>query len=531
MSEDLPPLEASLQRYFDGGCSPDELATLSHCLASDATAANRFAELARLNAELESLFQGEADVSALQGFMSRTLPQQHVATSRPVRWLGMLAAAIAVAVAAGLWLYGHRGAGPSAAAIALVRANLHGQWAGGREVTVGAPLPGGAWELQSGLVELEVASGSSLLIEAPARFELLDAQHARLLSGSLVVRMPKGKSGFVVEMPQMRVTDLGTEFGASVASDGESRVQVFEGKVRAESNGTAGQRELMAGQALASTEAGGLTSLAFRENRFIRCFPPVKPGQWTFPLYNKSNLDTVCVASAPANVRIDGDLSEWNPAGAFRAACMPPYDGTYFLEAMMMYDAEKLYLGAHVADPEPMRNSAPDEKADYAGGGVIVRLSTDRTMGWPLKGTRFDSRGRPNRKALTPESTNNRVVHMTMWYDAAAARPRLQLFYGFDFHGTITDPPGWEGAFRKDADGRGYTLEYAIPWRLLNCADDPPRPGDALAATWTVHWSDADGRVCRGYLVEVTNHAPMGLPRYSYEHGPSWGRALYLPAK
>ena len=104
----------------------------------------------------------------------------------------------------------------------------------------GAAVAAGAWELHSGLVELEVASGTSLLVEAPASFELLDTRHVRLLAGSLVVRMPKGESGFVVEMPQMRVTDLGTEFGTSVASDGKSRVQVFDGKVRAESRGGKG---------------------------------------------------------------------------------------------------------------------------------------------------------------------------------------------------------------------------------------------------------------------------------------------------
>jgi hypothetical protein len=118
-----------------------------------------------------------------------------------------------------------------------------------------------------------------------------------------------------------------------------------------------------------------------------------------------------------------------------------------------------------------------------------------------------------------------------MWYDAAARRPRLKLFYGFDVHGTTVDPPGWRGAFRKDADDRGYTLEYAIPWRLLNCADDPPRPGDTLAAVWTVHWSDADGRICRGHLVEITNHGPTGLRGYDFGYGPCWGRALYLPEK
>jgi hypothetical protein len=333
-------------------------------------------------------------------------------------------------------------------------------------------------------------------------------------------------------MPEMRVTDLGTEFGASVASDGESRVQVFDGKVRAESCGAGGQRELIAGEALASTSAGDLRSLAFRENRFIRYFPPAERAEphWGGRLYNRSNLDTVYVAPAPAKVRIDGDLSDWNRAGAFHAACEPPYDRTYFLDAMMMYDAENLYLGAHVGDPEPMRNTVPEEDADYAGGSVIVRISTDRALGWPLSGTRFDSRGRYQPKVLLkPGANTDGVAHMIMWYDAAEGRPRLRLFYGFDFHGTTIDPPGWHGAFRKDTAGCGYTLEYAIPWRLLKCADDPPRPGDALAAVWTVHWSDADGRICRGRLVEITNHEPTGLPGFEFQHGPCWGRALYLP--
>ena len=54
---------------------------------------------------------------------------------------------------------------------------------------------------------------------------------------------------------------------------------------------------------------------------------------------------------------------------------------------------------------------------------------------------------------------------------------RLRLQYGLKIHGDTTDANGWQGAFRKDADGKGYTLEYTIPWSLLNCADDPPRAG------------------------------------------------------
>jgi hypothetical protein len=54
-----------------------------------------------------------------------------------------------------------------------------------------------------------------------------------------------------------------------------------------------------------------------------------------------------------------------------------------------------------------------------------------------------------------------------------------------------------------------------------------------LAALWMVHWSDVEGRIARGQLVEVTNHQPhkgQDLPPYIYfQNGPSWGKAIYLP--
>lgn len=83
----------------------------------------------------------------------------------------------------------------------------------------------------------------------------------------------------------------------------------------------------------------------------------------------------------------------------------------------------------------------------------------------------------------------------------------------------------------KDANGLGYTLEYAIPWRRLHCEKDPPRAGDVMGALWMVHWSDADGQICFGQLVDVTNQNPPASPAASPEtfflRGPHWGRAVF----
>jgi hypothetical protein len=54
-----------------------------------------------------------------------------------------------------------------------------------------------------------------------------------------------------------------------------------------------------------------------------------------------------------------------------------------------------------------------------------------------------------------------------------------------------------------------------------------------MAALWMVHWSDADGRLYRGQLVEVTNpqaRSRTGLtPATFFADGKTWGRAVYLP--
>jgi hypothetical protein len=531
-------LEELLENLRAQTATPDDLAELKQRLSTPEGRA-KAREYLWMESALHSAFRAAPVLAVLARQRQPATVAGTVMTwiSAPfregwVRWAA--AAAIMILGLAGWWWQSPQPV--LVPVLAVVKASLHGQWADGREVSVGTELRPGLVELQSGLVELETPSGAVLLVEAPASLELKSALHARLVAGSVVVRMRKGDSGFVVEMSEMRVTDLGTEFGVSVTPSGESRVQVFDGKVRAESRHGRDERELVAGETLRATGDGALAATVFSEDRFIRRFPPAKPGELTGgALYSRSLLDSVRVAPLTAPVRIDGDLSEWNRAGAFRSTCVPPYERTHYVEGLMMYDPRNLYLAAHVGDPEPMRNTALGE-VDFAGGSVIVRVSTDRALGWPLQGTVTNARSTDKTKPPRPESMSDRVISIIMSHDAKSNQPRIRLQYGFDYHANDTDPIGWEGAFRKDSDGKGYTLEYRIPWLLLHCADDPPRAGDLMAALWMVHWSDAEGRICRGQLVDVTNHQPppgmSEVPPYIFfRNGPCWGRAIYLPPK
>jgi hypothetical protein len=170
------------------------------------------------------------------------------------------------------------------------------------------------------LASLEGIDGVELLVEGPAIGQWLDAQHVRLTSGTVVVRMPKGKSGFVVETTRMRVTDLGTEFGVSVSPSGDERVQVYSGRVRAESAASGEARELKAGSALRYSARGELAPAAFVEDRFTRRMPRTAPETPGGPLYNRSVLESVAVIPAPDEVSVDGRLAEWNRSQS-RVAC------------------------------------------------------------------------------------------------------------------------------------------------------------------------------------------------------------------
>jgi hypothetical protein len=278
-------------------------------------------------------------------------------------------------------------------------------------------------------------------------------------------------------------------------------------------------------------ESSAARDIAFQPERFVRMFPSegsdTQPGG---PVYNRPQVESVRVTPAPAaGVTVDGDLSDWGAGAAFKSACVLPYDASHFVEGRMRYDGRRLYIGAHVGDPAPMRSTVDPKAAkdEYAwrGGSVIVRLASDPKAGWPL-----DAIGTAEKNAKHPEwgrrpqDVSDRIVHLTMWYHRPSGKARLHVAYGMDFHGERMDPAGvaWEGAFKEDADGLGYTLEYAIPWAVLNAP--APKGGDVMASQWTVHWSDRDGKLSRGHLVDVANMA-AGAAKFS--KGTTWGKAVF----
>ncbi len=117
-------------------------------------------------------------------------------------------------------------------AVAEVIQTHRAVWSG----SVMGRLSAGPHRLESGRATLKFPDGTQLVLQGPCAFELT-AHTLRVQEGVVLLR--SGRAGeerpgfrFVLETPNLRLRDLGTEAGVSVAS-GTSRVTVFRGQVMA----------------------------------------------------------------------------------------------------------------------------------------------------------------------------------------------------------------------------------------------------------------------------------------------------------
>ena len=104
--------------------------------------------------------------------------------------------------------------------------------------------------ITSGLVELQLNGGTTLLIEGPAQWTIDGENQATLKRGKLIAKVPQQAIGFMLETPTTKIVDLGTEFGV-VQTDGVTEINVFRGRVDTQPRGVSLQPiRLSAGQAL-----------------------------------------------------------------------------------------------------------------------------------------------------------------------------------------------------------------------------------------------------------------------------------------
>ena len=513
-------------RYLSGQATDEEARQLERLLLEKPQLRTDFLAYARLDSTLPIVAVAKEEIPSAP------------AKLRSVHRLVLVAASVMLIVSASLFWFRHA---PDEVAVLGTITQVHEAEIQGEHphLAAGQPVRAGRWNLASGIVEINLKNGVTLVLEGPGELELFSPMRAALLSGQVVVRVPEKAIGFELGSPAARVVDLGTEFAIKVGPNLQTDVQVFEGAVVATGARSGFPSRMEAGTAsrfnLEATSEP--LKIEFSETRFLRHIPKdVKPGVplpesfggKDFAIPARHAEASIYPSHASSPILVDGALSDWSDQGRFRTTM----DDSRSLEGRMRYDAKALYIAAQIKDPFPMRNvidPAMDPENSWRGGCLELRLGLDRAAGWPLDANGSSYYRWHNVMASAEDiarASNPRISQLMLWHYAPSQRDALYLRYGMDFHGALIDPPGHQLVFKRDPDGTGYAIEARIPWALLGVADDPPQAGDVLSNCWQIHWSDESGRLPHGNLVEIRNPAePLRI--YTYTRAATWGRAVF----
>ena len=100
-----------------------------------------------------------------------------------------------------------------------------------KQPTLGGPLEKGVYRLARGYAELRFNNDTTVLLDAPVEFEIIDAESMDVSFGKLTAKVSTITDRFIVSTPSSYVIDLGTEFGVEVDNTGQTRTAVFDGTV------------------------------------------------------------------------------------------------------------------------------------------------------------------------------------------------------------------------------------------------------------------------------------------------------------
>lgn len=259
-----------IDRAIEGLLSAEELAAFHADVARDPALRAAYVERAWLHGTLL------AERERLPEILSAAPAPASASVARGPWFIGLgLAAAAAIALA---FLGGQRiaPAAVPAPVATLVQAD-NTKWAGSTLPTLPQSALGpGMFALVEGIASVRFASGAVVTLEAPTKLEIISALRCRLIEGSITAEVPASAHGFAVETPDLHVVDLGTRFGVTAGSAGNSHVFVFDGEVEVDDPRRPGVLRLTAGK---HYHVGGVSGVAAVEPN--RAAPPPVIDGWT----------------------------------------------------------------------------------------------------------------------------------------------------------------------------------------------------------------------------------------------------------
>jgi hypothetical protein len=221
-----------------------------------------------------------------------------------------------------------------------------------------------------------------------------------------------------------------------------------------------------------------------------------------------NNLEIIAVP-APGRVVVDGSLEDWDLSGSiFSCPDTDVFASTAAVRTAAMFDAEGLYVACHWVDPTPLANQTdPDEpgKADHGWTSDCLQL-----------------------RVLTDTQ-----IHLTAWQYAAKKKSALHVQFGTP--AKPTERPelargleaGAKMAFKVDTDGKGYTQELFLPWKLLSASGKPFKAGEAIGFGLHFNWGGGDNKTWRAAEWQDVVSGPKANRTFFWQDPGTWGKLRF----
>ena len=207
-----------LDSYFQGRASDEEITELEKRMLADEDLRQRYLHEAMCETDLRSMALREKEVIPMPQADRKPRPAMALLTG---------AAAAIVVLAAILTLKDDRPASVGR----IVSSELAG-WQSDQPTIVGAEFGPGTFLLQRGVATLGFHSGAEMVLEGPARIEVVSEMQVIFDYGNASFNVPESAVGFQVDTRYGQIVDHGTRFSLSLGEEGdEARLAVNEGEV------------------------------------------------------------------------------------------------------------------------------------------------------------------------------------------------------------------------------------------------------------------------------------------------------------
>lgn len=156
---------------------------------------------------------------------------------------------------------------PIASGYAVLAEYSEAVWENQPNLDRGDLLPPGLLRMESGIAQLELFSGVTVIIEGEAEFEIHSPMEMTVLKGRIRALVPTAAHGFKVSTLSGDVIDLGTEFALDVTSS-HADMHVLEGEIEWHPN--LKQKQLLTnGESLRWTALGQPESVGYEPGHFV----------------------------------------------------------------------------------------------------------------------------------------------------------------------------------------------------------------------------------------------------------------------